>query len=149
MIAWSDSEPSSSSWSPSATPVRHLAAVRWCWPRSLGHRCRHGRHDTPHSLSARPLSPCLSLATPPGESVIAIAAERFASSLRPRLCISPRLRASPSSPRAPPSSPALGWTRSPRGEPHFTSSSSSGSRPSRPRFRRTSPLLRSPLLSSL
>ena len=149
MIAWSDSEPSSPPWSPSATPVRHLALVCRRWLRSSGCQRRHGRHDTPHSLSARPLSSCLSTATPPGESAVAIAAVSFASTSRSRLCVSPRLRASPSPPRAPPSSPPFRWTRSPRGEPHFASSSSSGSRPSRLRFRRTSPLLRSRLLSSL
>ena len=41
------------------------------------------------------------------------------SSLRSRLRVSPLLRASPSLPQAPPSSPPLGWPRSPRGEPHF------------------------------
>ena len=114
LIGLPDSEPSSPSWSPSATPVRHLAPVRRCWPRSSGRRCRHGCHDTPHSLSARPLS--LSLSSLRGGSAIAIAAESFASSSRPHLCVLPHLRASPSSPRAPPSSPPLGWTRSPRGE---------------------------------
>ena len=150
MIAWSDSEPSSPSWSPSATPSCHLAPIRQRWPRSLGHQRRHGLHDTPHSLSARPLSSFLSLPRDSvGDSAISIAAASFASSLCPRLYVSPRLRASPSPPRPPPSFPPLGRTRSPRGEWHFTSSSSSGSRPSRPRFRRTSPLLCYRLLSSL
>ena len=54
-----------------------------------------------------------------GSSVVAIAAESFVSSSRSCLHVSPLLWASPSLPRAPPSSPPLGWPRSPRGEPHF------------------------------
>ena len=84
-----------------------------------------------------------------GGNAVAIAAESFASSSRPRLCVLLRLRAPPSPPRAPPSSPPISWTRSPRGERHFASSPSSGSRPSRHRFRRTSPLLHPRFLSSL
>ena len=100
------------------------------------------------ALTQRPSTLSLPLSrAPPGESAVDIAAVSFASSSRPRLCVLPRLRASPSLPRAPPSSPSLGWTRSPLGERHFVSSSSSGSRPSRPRFWRTSPLLHPCLLS--
>ena len=32
---------------PGAAPGCHLVPVRWCWPHSSGHRCRHGRHATP------------------------------------------------------------------------------------------------------
>ena len=134
-------------------PVRHLAAI-WCLYAGVGParqvigvvmdattlRTRSAPvYSLPSSIS------CDSV----GDSAIAIAAASIASSLCPRLCILPRLRAYPSPPRAPPSFPPLGWTRSPRGERHFASSSSSGSRPSRPRFRRTSSLLCSRLLSSL
>ena len=104
------------------------------------------------ALTQRPSTLSLSLSLSrdsDGENAITIAAESFASSSRPRICASPLLRASPSPPRAPPSSPPLGWTRSPRGEPHFVSLPSSGSWPSRPRFWRTSPLLHPCLLSSL
>ena len=84
-----------------------------------------------------------------GGNAVAFAAESFASSSHLRLCVLLRLRAPPSPPRAPPSSPPIGWTRSPRGERHFASYSSSGSRPSRHRFRRTSSLLHPCFLSSL
>ena len=82
-------------------------------------------------------------------NAVAIAVESFASSSCLRLCVLLRLRAPPSLPRSPPSSPPIGLMRSPRGERHFASSSSSGSRPSRHRFRRTSPLLHRYFLSSL
>ena len=62
MIARSDAELSSPSWTPSATSVRTPASVRRRWLRPSGRRSRHGRHDAPYSLSARPLSSFLSLA---------------------------------------------------------------------------------------
>ena len=58
----SESEPSSPSWPTSAAPGCHLSTVHRRWPHSSGRRCRHGRHDTPHSPSARPFSPSLSRA---------------------------------------------------------------------------------------
>ena len=148
LIASLDSERSSPSGTSRAPPVRQMAPVRRRWPSSSGRRCWHGRHGAPHSLSPSILLLPLSRARSGGNAV-AIAAESFASSSRPRLCISLCLRAPPSPPRAPPSSPPISWTRSPRGERHFASSPSSGSRPSRHRFRRTSPLLHPCFLSSL
>ena len=121
---------------PAIAPLVRSSALAWM-PR------RPALAQRPSTLLL-PLSLALS-----GGNAIAIAAESFASSSHPRLYVLPRLRASPSSPRAPPSSPPFSWMRSPRGERHFASSSSSGSRPSRHRFRRTSPLLHLCFLSSL
>ena len=121
---------------PAMAPLVRSTALAWT-PR------RPALTQRPSILLLRSLA--LALA----ENAVAIAAESFASSSRPRLCVLLRLRAPPSPPRAPPSSPPISWTRSPRGERHFASSPSSGSRPSRHRFRRTSPLLHPCFLSSL
>ena len=134
-------------------PARHLAAI---WRPYAGVGPTHQVDDIIMDATTPQTHPALVHSLPSSisrdsvdESAIAIAAESFASSPRPRLCVSPRLQASPSPPRAPPSSPPLGWTRSPRGEPHFTNRRHQRSRPSRHRFGRISPLLRSCLLSSL
>ena len=55
----SDSELSSSSWPTKAAPGCHLSTVQRHLPHSSGRRRRHGRHDIPHSPSARPFSPFL------------------------------------------------------------------------------------------
>ena len=116
---------------PGAAPGCHLVPVRRRWPHSLGHRCRDWCHATPHSPSALPLAQPLSRVSN-GRGAIAIAAESFASSSRPRLRVASPLRASPGPPRAPPSSPPLGCPRFHQGEPHFLGFPASGSRPSRP-----------------
>jgi len=56
VIARSNAELSSPSWTPSATSVRQMVPVRRQRPRSSGRRRWHGRHGAPHSLSARPFS---------------------------------------------------------------------------------------------
>jgi len=112
--------------------VRPVSSVRRRWPRSSGHRRRHGRHDAPHSPALVDSLPLSLARDSDGGNTIAIVAESSASFARARLRISPRPRASPSLPQASPSSPPLGWTRPPRGELHVARLSSSGSRPSRP-----------------
>ena len=140
-IASSDSEPSSPSWTPSATSVRQMAPVRRRRPRSSGRRRWHGRHGAPHSLSARPFSSSLSLS----HSLWRKRRRHCRRELRQLLAPSPlRLASPPSASKSASSSSifsTISWTRSPRGERHFASSPSSGSRQSRHRFRRTSPLL--------
>ena len=112
LIVLPDSEPSSPSWS----PARHLSAI---WRPYAGDGLARQvvgvvmDATTHRTQSALVHSLPVSLSRLRGGSAIAIAAESFASSSRPHLCVSPCLRASPSSPRAPPSSPPLGWTRSP------------------------------------
>jgi len=123
-------------------PAQHQAAI--CRPYAV----MDATTPRTHPALVHSLPPSLSRDSD-GESAIPIAVESFASSSRPRHCASPLLRASLCPPRAPPSSPPLGWPRSPRGEPYFARLLSSGSRSSRPRFRRTSPLLHPCLLSSL
>ena len=106
--------------SPVMPRVRRVSSVRQRWPHSSGHRRRHGRHDTPHSPALVHSLPLSLSRDSDGGNAIAIVAESSASFTCARPCVSPRLPASPSPPRGPPSSPPLGWTRSPRGEPHFT-----------------------------
>ena len=129
MIALSDSEPSSPSWSPSATPGCHLAPVRRHWPRSSGRWHRHRCHDTcthptpvhslPSSLSRlrqaeapSPLSPRASQAPRALASTSRLASERL------RVCFELLHLLHP----------LVG-----RNLPEVSESLSSGSRPSRPR----------------
>ena len=131
-----------------ADRAQHLAAI-WCLYGGVGptRQAIDAVMDAmlpPHSPSTHPLALPLSLASPTVEAT-SIATESFASSSRPLLRVASPLRVSLS----PPSSPPLGYPRFPRGEPHFSSSPSSGSRPSRPQLRRTSPLLHPCLLSSV
>ena len=106
-------------------PAQHLAAI--CRPYAgVGptHQVINAIMDATthrtHPTLVRSLPPSLARDSD-GGNAIAIVAESSASFARARLRVSPHLRASPSPPRAPPSSPPLRWTRSPRGELHFVS----------------------------